>query len=351
MQVNGAEKNAAHEKAGQPLASLSLDLDNQWSYMKTHGDGGWESFPSYLDVLVPRVLRFLKERELKITFFIVGQDAALDKNREALAQIAAAGHEIGNHSFHHEPWLHLRSEQEIEDELKNAEEQIERVTGHRPVGFRGPGFSLSDVTLSVLARRGYSYDASTFPTFLGPVSRAYYFMTAKLSDEEREQRKALFGGVRDGLRPLKPYRWQLDGGAGLIEIPVTTMPVFKLPIHVSYLLYLSRLARPLALGYFQTALKLCRLTGTGPSLLLHPLDFLGREDTRELSFFPGMNLASEEKLATVGEVLRALASEFAVVNVERHAQSASLSSSLSIVKWNSGTSENRVESASQERHA
>ena len=45
----------------KPLASLSLDLDNKWSYMKTHADSGWESFPSYLDVLVPRVLEFLEK--------------------------------------------------------------------------------------------------------------------------------------------------------------------------------------------------------------------------------------------------------------------------------------------------
>src|SRR5437660_7036359 len=89
----------------RPLASLSLDLDNKWSYMKTHGDSGWETYPSYLDVVVPRVLTFLKERDLKITFFIVGQDAALEKNLDAIASIAAAGHEIGNHSFNHEPWL------------------------------------------------------------------------------------------------------------------------------------------------------------------------------------------------------------------------------------------------------
>ena len=82
-------------------ASLSLDLDNQWSYMKTHGDPGWRSYPSYLNLLGTRVLEFLKGRGLTITFFIVGQDAALDKNREALASIAAAGHEIGNHSFRH----------------------------------------------------------------------------------------------------------------------------------------------------------------------------------------------------------------------------------------------------------
>ena len=48
--------------------------------MKTHGDIGWETFPSYLDIVVPRVLDFLKDRNLKITFFIVGQDAALEKN-------------------------------------------------------------------------------------------------------------------------------------------------------------------------------------------------------------------------------------------------------------------------------
>ena len=124
-------------------ASLSLDLDNQWSYMKTHGDAGWETFPSYLDVVVPRVLQFLKERELKITFFIVGQDAALEKNREAIASIAAAGHEIGNHSFNHEPWLHLYSKQELIEEFEKTETALENVTGKIPFGFRGPGFSMS----------------------------------------------------------------------------------------------------------------------------------------------------------------------------------------------------------------
>ena len=37
-------------------ASLSLDLDNLWSYLKVHGDPSWEGFPSYLDLVVPRVL-------------------------------------------------------------------------------------------------------------------------------------------------------------------------------------------------------------------------------------------------------------------------------------------------------
>ncbi|MGH7756410.1 MAG: polysaccharide deacetylase family protein, partial [Vulcanimicrobiaceae bacterium] len=85
-------------------ASLSLDLDNEWSYLKTHGDPAWEQYPSYLDVVVPRVLEVTARLGLRITVFIVGQDAALERNHPALRSIAAAGHEIGNHSFHHEPW-------------------------------------------------------------------------------------------------------------------------------------------------------------------------------------------------------------------------------------------------------
>ena len=122
--------------AEKPICSLSLDLDNQWSYMKTHGDSGWESFPSYLNLVVPRFLKILDDFGWKITVFVVGQDAALDKNREALQMIADAGHEIGNHSFHHEPWLHLHSKQQIEDEITRAEEVIEESTGQRPRGFR-----------------------------------------------------------------------------------------------------------------------------------------------------------------------------------------------------------------------
>ena len=61
----------------KPIASLSLDLDNLWTYLKTNGDPAWRSFPGYLDEVVPRILGVLDRHGLKITFFIVGQDAAL----------------------------------------------------------------------------------------------------------------------------------------------------------------------------------------------------------------------------------------------------------------------------------
>jgi len=301
----------------KPTASLSLDLDNQWSYLKTHGDSGWESFPSYLDVFVPRILDFLTKRSLKITFFIVGQDAALEKNHGAIRAIASNGHEIGNHSFSHEPWLHLYDDRKVEQEVQLAEEHLATVTGQRTIGSRGPGFSFTDVTRQVLERRDYVYDASTFPTFLGPGARIYYFFHSNLTGRDKKQREALFGSFRNGFRPLKPYRW--NGKEGLLEIPVTTMPILRLPIHLSYILYLSEFSASLATSYFRMSLQLCRITGVSPSLLLHPLDFLGCDDKVGLDFFPGMKLAAGRKVDLVGRVLDIYCSQFNVVCMKEHA--------------------------------
>jgi len=315
----------------KPIASLSLDLDNKWSYMKTHGDAGWDAYPSYFGVLVPRVLELLKKQNLTITFFVVGQDAVLEKNTEALRSLSAAGHEIGNHSFRHEPWLHLYSNAEIETELLSAQEAIERVTGYRPVGFRGPGFSCSSATLTTLKRLGYTYDASTFPTFLGPLARLYYFMSSNLTKDQLTTRKALFGRFSEGFRPLRPYRWRTDAG-DIIEIPVTTMPLLRFPIHASYILYLSCYSTALAMTYFRTALSLCRITGTPPSILLHPLDFLGGDDEKNLSFFPAMNLPGAAKLAVMERILRLLGEQFEVVPMREHAQRIAASSSVATVQ-------------------
>jgi peptidoglycan-N-acetylglucosamine deacetylase len=310
----------------KPIASLSLDLDNKWSYLKTHGESGWDKFPSYFGVVVPRFLELFDELGLRVTVFVVGQDAARDENREPLSQIAAAGHEIGNHSFHHEPWLHLYSSAQIEDEIAAAEDAIFSATGVTPTGFRGPGYSLSPAVLGCLIRRGYRYDASTLPTLIGPLARAYYFFSARLSNEERRRRKRLFGSWTDGLQRLTPYWWQMadeeNGRAPqrrILEIPVTTLPVLRAPIHFSYLLFLYQHARTLAWAYWQLAMRACRLAGVAPSLLLHPLDLIGGDEERDLSFFPAMRLRTTEKRQLIRDFLADFAQRFDVLTLAEHA--------------------------------
>lgn len=303
----------------KPIASLSLDLDDQWTYMKTHGDPEWEEYPSYHGYAIPRILDFLDAHDTKITFFIVAQDAAFEHNHDVLAEIARRGHDIGNHTFHHDPWLHLYSEEDINQELATAEEYIERVTGVRPRGFRGPGFSFSDNVLRVLARRGYHYDASTFPNILNPLARAYFLWSSKMTKEERETRKGLFGSWKDGFRSNRPYVWETEGYK-LLEIPVTTMPIFKVPIHASYILFLATYSEGLAMAYLRFAIGMCKLTGIQPSLLLHPLDFIGSDDTDKLSFFPAMRIPHAKKVAVMDKVFRVMAKHYELVDMGEHAR-------------------------------
>lgn len=287
-------------------ASVSLDLDNQWAYMKTQGLDGWQTFPSYLDRVVPRILDTMKRAGIRITVFVVGKDAAQERNHEALRSLVDAGHEIANHSHMHEPWLHLYSDAELLTDFDQAEEAIFNATGQRPRGFRGPGFSTSPAVRELLIDRGYSYDASLFPTVMGPVARAYFFLTSKLPPEEKAKRKGLYGNFSSALSPLTPYQIQ----PGLLEMPVTTMPVFRTPVHLSYLLFLAQYSMPLARTYWNMAVALCRLTNTAPSLLLHPTDFLDASDVPEMSFFPAMKVPAERKIELVRHTLSSLRSHW-----------------------------------------
>lgn len=291
-------------------ATLSIDLDNQWAYMKTNGDSNWAALPSYLDIFIPHFLDLLSQLHLKVTFFIVGQDAVLSRHRDLMARITAEGHEVGNHSFNHEPGFHDYSRSRIREEISQSEEAIVSATGVKPIGFRSPGFSWSERLFDVLSECGYEFDASTFPTYLGPLARAFFFATSKLSPEEKEKLGRLYGTFSDGLRPLRPYHWHLPAGKELLEVPVTTMPIFRLPVHMTYLSFLAGFSTPFMRFYLNAATRLCQATRTEPHFLLHPLDVLGSDQVPALSRFPTMKMPSKQKTELVKQVLKTLAARF-----------------------------------------
>jgi hypothetical protein len=97
--------------------------------------------------------------------------------------------------------------------------------------------------------------------------------------------------------------------------------MLRVPIHASYVLYLSCFSPPMASTYFKAALGMCRASGVEPSILLHPLDFLGREDVSGgLSFFPAMQLSREVKLLRIRRYLGILARYFEIVPMAQHAE-------------------------------
>ena len=96
----------------------------------------------------------------------------------------------------------------------------------------------------------------------------------------------------------------------LLEIPVTTMPVFKIPFHQSYLIYINNISGGLMKLYLRFAIMMCKITRTQPSYLLHPLDLLGSDDVPELAFFPGMNVQSKKKVEIFETAMNILKNNF-----------------------------------------
>jgi peptidoglycan/xylan/chitin deacetylase (PgdA/CDA1 family) len=93
----------------------------------TFDDGPSESTPAIVDILA--------RHNVPATFFQCG--ANIDRLPSIARDVAAAGHEIGNHSYSH-PYLFLRTPAAILADLSRAQDTVATHTGVRPVWFRAP---------------------------------------------------------------------------------------------------------------------------------------------------------------------------------------------------------------------
>ncbi|MEZ0388062.1 MAG: polysaccharide deacetylase family protein [Verrucomicrobium sp.] len=84
----------------------------------------------------PRLLNILKERNIKATFYVVGQMAREYPN--IIRRILAEGHEIGNHTYTH-PILTNVSDDRIRKELGDTHKALVDIAGYHPRTMRPPG--------------------------------------------------------------------------------------------------------------------------------------------------------------------------------------------------------------------
>jgi peptidoglycan/xylan/chitin deacetylase (PgdA/CDA1 family) len=107
--------------------SVYKGVDSRPAIALTFDDGPSES--------TPRLLEILARHRVPATFFQCG--ASVRRLPQLALEVAAAGHEIGNHTDTHPP-LYLKSPAFIYRELAAAQETIERETRVRPRFFRAP---------------------------------------------------------------------------------------------------------------------------------------------------------------------------------------------------------------------
>lgn len=101
----------------------------------------------------PRLLDMLKEREIKATFYVVGN--MVKYNPQILRRMIEEGHEIGNHTVSHGNLARM-SDEALIAELRTAHDQIVNETGVVPRTMRPPGGAIkSDQKKLMLEKLGY----------------------------------------------------------------------------------------------------------------------------------------------------------------------------------------------------
>ena len=182
------------------LNALSVDVEDWFqvgAFERVIARGDWEGLPRRVERNSEAVLELFAEAGVKGTFFTLGWVA--ERHPALIRRIVDAGHEIASHGWDHKRVFTL-DEDGFRADLRRAHRAIADAAGVEPRGYRAPSFSIDARTPwahRVLAEEGYAYSSSVAP----------------LVHDHYGWREA----PRFAFRPLP--------GAGLIELPVTTVEI------------------------------------------------------------------------------------------------------------------------------
>jgi polysaccharide deacetylase family sporulation protein PdaB len=122
-------------KVGTKEKKVAITLDGMWGAKNT-----------------PRLLEIFRKNGVKITFFFGGN--WLEEYPHLVKEIAANGHEVGNHSYTH-PHMASLSASQIEEELNRTGELIKNLTGKQATVFRPPFGEYSNQVIKSCEKLGY----------------------------------------------------------------------------------------------------------------------------------------------------------------------------------------------------
>lgn len=214
----------------EKLAAISVDLDEIDCYAAIHGLDA-SKFPASLvyRVALDRFASWFNDLGAVGTLFTIGRDLESADNARRIRELHGAGHEIGNHSYHHAYDLTRKSSQQMREDIGAGAAIIERVTGVAPLGFRAPGYTINDRVFEVLASLGVRYDSSVFPC---PAYYAAKSVAIGAIAVRGRRSHSVLDDPRVLLAPADPYRVgrpYYTRGGGLMELPIGVTPGLRLP--------------------------------------------------------------------------------------------------------------------------
>lgn len=146
---------------------LTFDIEEWWIY-KAFTIGNENEYIRRLDKYLNDILDLLDYRNLKATFFCLGEIA--NTHKYVIKLISSRGHHIGCHSNKHQ-FLTASSISDFAEDTRLALDQLENLIGSKINTYRAPAFSITKKTkwaFEILYENGIEIDCSIFPS-----SRSY----------------------------------------------------------------------------------------------------------------------------------------------------------------------------------
>lgn len=283
------------------LCAVSVDLDEIPNYYAIHGlvpEG--RGATAVYDVAVPRLSALSASAQVPLTLFAIGADLARPEAAASLRAAKDRGAEMANHSLDHRYDLTRLSKDEIRAQIVGGIEAITAATGTAPIGFRAPGYTITDDVFEVLTELGVAYDSSVFPCpgYYAPKALAIGLIALR-----GRTSRSIVDSPSVLLAPTRPYRIGRPyhrTGSGMLELPIQVTRGLRLPfIGTTVTLFGPDRARLLA--------KMC----VGEPLInleLHGIDVLDASDGLE-PLEPhqiDVRVAKEKKLASLEAVFEVL---------------------------------------------
>lgn len=286
-------------------AAINVDIDSLHLYYRIHGLDEASATNAVWERGVVRFAELFDELGISATFFVVASDLERWPAAAAIAKdLVRAGHELASHSLTHPYDLVRQHDKALRAELEESRDILSEVRGTPVTGFRAPGYTMTPRVLTLLREAGYSYDSSIFP------SPPYYL--AKLAVLAS---MALRGKKSHSIVGPPSVMWEgrmPSTRDGIIELPVTVLPVVRAPFIGTTVLMMKqrgyRLLRPILANIPFVNLELhgidlcdLELDGIDPVLLKQP----------------DLRVPVAEKLAILREVFTDLRDRWGVDTLER----------------------------------
>lgn len=289
--------------------TIQVDLDGLWTNLRYYGYDCDVAQDMVFTTAVPRFIHLFEKYGVKATFFLIGRDGEIREKADLVKQLAAAGHEIANHTFSHPFGLRKLSYDEKVAEIKRGEEIITKITGKKPVGFKSPGYDVDSEVLQILANESYLYDSSIIPTSAYPLIMK---INRWVSGGIKRTHGPRWSWSLASNKPFKPSikkEWKRGKRKKgdvikITELPCTTMPFLKIPFHATF-------ALKFGLNYFNLGYNLTKRLNLPLNYEFHAADLSDNIKDERMAHLKGNSLAKRYSICE--KIIKKISEDYQVV--------------------------------------